>query len=145
MEVPAALEVSVQVASALAAAHEAGIVHRDIKPENIMLRPDGLVKVLDFGLAKLTEPYAQEIDTQASTIAGASTESGGVAGGTPRYMSPAGAGSESGSSHRAEPGIMVWLERAKEGSSQAENSWQVFIFTLDWKSQHSENFNGRLR
>src|SRR5262249_40078761 len=87
MEVSAAVEVSVQVASALAAAHEAGIIHRDIKPQNIMLRPDGLFKVLDFGLAKLTEPSRPEVDTQASTIAGASTESGVVMG-TPSYMSP---------------------------------------------------------
>ena len=87
VEVMAALEVGVQVASALEAAHEAGIIHRDIKPENIMLRPDGLVKVLDFGLAKLTEPSRPGIDTQASTIVGASTETGVVMG-TPRYMSP---------------------------------------------------------
>ena len=50
-----ALDVAIQIASALKAAHEAGIVHRDIKPENVMVRPDGLVKVLDFGIAKLIE------------------------------------------------------------------------------------------
>jgi Tol biopolymer transport system component/serine/threonine protein kinase len=55
MELRVAVELAIQVASALSAAHVAGVVHRDIKPENIMVRPDGLVKVLDFGLAKLTE------------------------------------------------------------------------------------------
>src|SRR5438105_449764 len=55
MEVGEAIDVAIQVANALAAAHETGIVHRDIKPENIMLRPDGYVKVLDFGIAKLAE------------------------------------------------------------------------------------------
>ncbi|HEY8187461.1 MAG TPA: protein kinase [Pyrinomonadaceae bacterium] len=80
-----ALAVITQVASALAAAHEAGIVHRDIKPENLMIRRDGLVKVLDFGLAKLTESQQPAVDTQAAT---AIKTDAGVVMGTVRYMSP---------------------------------------------------------
>ena len=83
----AALEIAVQVASALAAAHEAGVVHRDIKPENIMLRPDGYVKVLDFGIAKLTEQRPASDDHTIETTATLQTRPGLVLG-TARYMSP---------------------------------------------------------
>ena len=83
----AALEIAVQVASALAAAHEAGVVHRDIKPENIMLRPDGYAKVLDFGIAKLTEQRLASDGHTVETTAMLQTRAGLVLG-TAHYMSP---------------------------------------------------------
>ena len=87
MSVHDALEVAVQVASALAAAHKTGVVHRDIKPENIMIRPDGYVKVLDFGLAKLTEQKLAS-DNRDLTITNTQHTHAGMLLGTPRYMSP---------------------------------------------------------
>ena len=83
-----AIDIAVQVASALATAHTAGIIHRDIKPENMMLRQDGIVKVLDFGLAKLTERWRKaEVDRDAATQAFVHTEPGSVVG-TTAYLSP---------------------------------------------------------
>jgi serine/threonine protein kinase/WD40 repeat protein len=82
-----ALEICIQVAGALAAAHAAGIVHRDIKPENLMIRDDGYVKVLDFGLAKLTEKPEANADVEAAAQALVKTNPGLVIG-TIMYMSP---------------------------------------------------------
>ena len=83
LAMPDAVDIGVQVASALAAAHARGLVHRDVKPENIMLRPDGYAKVLDFGLAKLAapggspDPNGRDVRTRPGMVVG-----------TPGYMSP---------------------------------------------------------
>src|SRR5215470_4156013 len=81
------LNVATQVAGALAAAHCGGVVHRDIKPENIMLRPDGYVKVLDFGLAKLASDEGRP-DGPAKLAANRFSNSAGIVLGTTGYMSP---------------------------------------------------------
>jgi len=89
MKLAEALDISVQIAAALAAAHQAEVVHRDIKPENVMLRPDGIVKVMDFGLAKLSRMLTQDHadEKEAPTRLMVKTTPGVVMG-TVGYMSP---------------------------------------------------------
>ena len=87
MTIEQVLDIGSQIASALAAAHAAGITHRDIKPENVMVRRDGYVKVLDFGLAKLSEYQGLRSDPDAATMQVVKTDPGKVVG-TAHYMSP---------------------------------------------------------
>ncbi|HLF83056.1 MAG TPA: protein kinase [Blastocatellia bacterium] len=86
MSLRSTLDVAIQIASALQAAHNAGIVHRDIKPDNVMIRPDGFVKLLDFGIAKLTEKNREPIDEDAATAIKSGTSPGMIVG-TAAYMS----------------------------------------------------------
>jgi len=82
------LDILISIASALSAAHEAGIIHRDVKPENIIVRPDGYVKVLDFGLAKLIEKHQVPVfDSAIATFPLVHTNPGMIMG-TPSFMSP---------------------------------------------------------
>jgi serine/threonine protein kinase len=83
-----ALHVATQIASALTAAHAAGIVHRDIKPENIMIRPDGYVKVLDFGLAKLADSKIESFPDLKTSMDTPNQTARGLILGTVNYMSP---------------------------------------------------------
>ena len=82
-----ALTIARQIAEGVGTAHDKGVIHGDRKPDNVMLRPDGIVKVLDFGLAKLTEPGVPDGLTDVGTIDRGETVPGTVMG-TARYMSP---------------------------------------------------------
>lgn len=87
-DLPHRLDILIQIASALAAAHASGIIHRDIKPENVIVRPDGYVKVLDFGLAKVLEKSAPKVSgSEIATFPLVDTNPGMIMG-TASYMSP---------------------------------------------------------
>lgn len=88
MQPDAVVDIAVQIASALSAAHASGIVHRDIKPDNVIVRGDGIVKVLDFGIAKLMQARVEETVRRKALATTADTSQPGMVIGTAKYMSP---------------------------------------------------------
>ena len=134
-----ALAIGSQVAAALQAAHEIGIIHRDLKPANIKVRPDGVVKVLDFGLARMIEPSAlSELQSGAPTISAAAITEHGVIRGTVPYMSP-----EQAKGLTVDRRSDVWSfgcvlfemltgRRAFQGATPAETLGAILHKTPDW-------------
>src|SRR5216683_2339099 len=105
MTVTTTLEIAIQIASALQAAHDAGIIHRDIKPDNVMIRADGYVKVLDFGLAKLTSSpvVAGRFDSSEEATRKQLQTQAGLIIGTVAYMSP-----EQARGHEVDKRTDIW-------------------------------------
>ena len=135
-----ALPIARQIAQALEAAHEQGIIHRDLKPANIKLRPDGTVKVLDFGLAKALEPAVARAGdaTISPTITSPAMTQLGVILGTAAYMSP-----EQAKGRKADKRSDVWAfgavlfemlsgQRALKGDDIADTLAAVLRQDVDW-------------
>ena len=111
-----ALPIAKQIAEALEAAHEQGIIHRDLKPANVKVRPDGTVKVLDFGLAKAFEPGGTSAQATVSPTLSIHATQAGVILGTAAYMSPEQAAGKAGG--QAERSLGVWrrVDRDADGA-----------------------------
>ena len=133
-----ALPIAKQIAEALEAAHEAGVIHRDLKPANIKVRDDGTVKVLDFGLAKALDPSPVGDPSQSPTLTAAATQMGVIMG-TAAYMSP-----EQARGKRTDRRADIWAfgavlfemlsgQRAFEGEDVSVTLANVINKSPDWK------------
>ena len=138
-----ALPIATQIADALEAAHEAGVIHRDLKPANVKLRPDGTVKVLDFGLAKALAPTTEGDPSQSPTLTAAATQMGVIMG-TAAYMAP-----EQAKGKAADRRVDIWAfgavlyemlsgRRAFVGDDVSDTMAAVLRAEADWDALPSD-------